>query len=128
MTNVFDLLDSVSVPQVARQALSDWIEAQHLRPDCFTGSHECFPAAGSGEGCFGTASRTNAHCWRSARFFLLHRARCGVLANPKPEQFHLDAEQSETVDFLRSHEAYKYFWGGQDQPSYRRAFFREEKN
>jgi hypothetical protein len=68
------------------------------------------------------------------KFFLLHRARYaergepGVLANPKPEQFHLDAEQRETVDFLRSHEAYKYFWGAHDQPTYRRAFFRGEKN
>jgi hypothetical protein len=31
------------------------------------------------------------------------------------------------VDFLRSHEAYKCFWGDQDQPSYRRLFFAARK-
>jgi hypothetical protein len=32
ITNFFDLLDSVIVPQVARQALSDWIEAKISAP------------------------------------------------------------------------------------------------
>jgi len=38
------------------------------------------------------------------------------------------AEHCETVDFLRGNEAYKYFWGAQDEPTYRRAFLRGEKN
>ena len=38
------------------------------------------------------------------------------------------AEHCKTVDFLRGNEAYKYFWGAQDQPTYRRAFCRGEKN
>ncbi len=36
------------------------------------------------------------------------------------------AEGCEAVDFLRGNEPYKYFWGAQDQPTYRRAFFRAE--
>ena len=38
------------------------------------------------------------------------------------------AEHCKTVHFLRGNEAYKYFWGAQDQPTYRRAFCRGEKN
>jgi len=38
------------------------------------------------------------------------------------------AEHCESVDFLRGNEAYKYFGGPQDQATYRRAFFRGEKN
>jgi CelD/BcsL family acetyltransferase involved in cellulose biosynthesis len=35
------------------------------------------------------------------------------------------AEHCETVDFLRGNEAYKYFWGAQDHPTYRRVFLRQ---
>ena len=36
------------------------------------------------------------------------------------------AEHCETVDFLRGNEAYKYLWGAQDRPTYRRVFLREK--
>lgn len=36
------------------------------------------------------------------------------------------AEHCETVDFLRGNEAYKYFWGAQDRPTFRRVFLREK--
>jgi CelD/BcsL family acetyltransferase involved in cellulose biosynthesis len=36
------------------------------------------------------------------------------------------AEGCEAVDFLRGNEAYKYFWGARDQPTYRRVFRREK--
>ena len=35
------------------------------------------------------------------------------------------AEHCEAVDFLRDNEAYKYFWGAKDQPTYRRVFLRD---
>ena len=34
-------------------------------------------------------------------------------------------EGCEAVDFLRGNEAYKYFWGARDHPTYRRVFLRE---
>jgi CelD/BcsL family acetyltransferase involved in cellulose biosynthesis len=38
------------------------------------------------------------------------------------------AEHCEAVDFLRGSEAYKYFWGARDEPTYRRTFLRGGKN
>jgi CelD/BcsL family acetyltransferase involved in cellulose biosynthesis len=35
------------------------------------------------------------------------------------------AEGCNAVDFLRGNEAYKYFWGAKDRPTYRRVFLRE---
>lgn len=88
MTSLLAQLDSVMVPRVAHQALSDWIAGNPI----------------PGTKAFSPGTLLIAHT--------IERAL---------------AEHCETVDFLRGNEAYKYFWGAQDEAAYRRAFFRGEK-
>ena len=111
MTNIFDRIDPVTVPYVARQPLSDWVGAKISAP-------------------IALLTLTNL-LQRPERVIVALEAFLEQLrAFGSPDEQEKAAQMDrllrcEAVDFLRGNEPYKYFWGAKDRPTYRRVFLRE---